>query len=58
MWEVCNGYYNFDLWKNSFDLDIINLLLRMLYIDFRIIVVLDELFIDKYKWIVCFMFSI
>lgn len=30
----------------------------MLYIDFCIIVVLDELFIDKYKWILCIMFSI
>lgn len=32
-WEVCNGYHNLDLWKNSFDPDIINMLLRTLYID-------------------------
>lgn len=31
MWEVCNGYHNLDLWKNSFDPDIINMLLRTLY---------------------------
>lgn len=58
MWEVCNGYHNLDLWKNSFDPDIINLLLRTLYIDLRIIAVLDELFTDKHKWILCTMSSI
>lgn len=58
MWEVCNGYHNLDLWKNSFDPDIINMLLRTLYIDLRIIAVLDELFTDKHKWIVCPMPSI
>lgn len=57
-WEVCNGYHNLDLWKNSFDPDIINMLLRTLYIDLRIIAVLDELFTDKHKWIVCPMSSI
>lgn len=57
-WEVCNGYHNLDLWKNSFDPDIINLLLRTLYIDLCIIAVLDELFTDKHKWIVCTMSSI
>lgn len=60
MWEVCNGYHNLDLWKNSFDPDIINLLLRTLYIDLRIIAVLDELFTDITNglYVLCPVYSV